>query len=55
MARTGASFYFCVDTIVEMLGAEPTMLQLPSGVKRDSVGVIDLVTMEAFIWRSGRG
>ena len=27
--RTGANFYFCVDTIAKMLGATPAVLQLP--------------------------
>ena len=29
MDRTGANFYFCVDTIIELLGATPAVLQLP--------------------------
>mmetsp|Transcript_13797 Transcript_13797/g.29363 ORF Transcript_13797/g.29363 Transcript_13797/m.29363 type:complete len:791 (+) Transcript_13797:78-2450(+) len=51
MDRTGANFYFCVDTIVEMLGATPAVLQLPIGSEGDFLGVIDLVTMEAIIWK----
>mmetsp|Transcript_894 Transcript_894/g.2070 ORF Transcript_894/g.2070 Transcript_894/m.2070 type:complete len:761 (-) Transcript_894:43-2325(-) len=51
MDRTGANFYFCVDTIVELLGATPAVLQLPIGTEMDFLGVIDLVTMEAIVWR----
>jgi len=51
MDRTGANFYFCVDTIVDMLGATPAVLQLPIGSEGDFLGVIDLVTMEAVMWR----
>jgi len=51
MDRTGANFYFCVDTIIEMLGAVPAVLQLPIGSEGDFLGTIDLVTMEAVIWR----
>uniref|UniRef100_A0A7S2N1D4 Tr-type G domain-containing protein n=1 Tax=Helicotheca tamesis TaxID=374047 RepID=A0A7S2N1D4_9STRA len=51
MDRTGANFYFCVDTIVEMLGSVPAVLQLPIGSEGDFLGVIDLVTMEAIVWR----
>ena len=51
MDRTGANFYFCVDTIVELLGATPAVLQLPIGTESDFLGVIDLVTMEAIVWR----
>jgi len=50
MDRTGANFYFCVDTIVEMLGATPAVLQLPIGSEGDFLGVIDLVTMQAITW-----
>merc|ERR1740136_101711 len=51
MDRTGANFYFCVDTIIELLGATPAVLQLPIGTEEDFLGVIDLVTMEAIIWQ----
>merc|ERR1719253_850196 len=51
MDRTGANFYFCVDTIVDLLGATPAVLQLPIGSESDFLGVIDLVTMEAIVWR----
>jgi len=51
MDRTGANFYFCVDTIIELLGANPAVLQLPIGSEGDFLGVIDLVTMEAIVWR----
>jgi elongation factor G len=52
MDRTGADFFFCVDTIVNLLGAVPAVLQLPIGTEGDFLGVIDLVTMEAIVWRS---
>jgi len=51
MDRTGANFYFCVDTIVEMLGSTPAVLQIPVGSEGDFLGVIDLVTNEAILWR----
>ena len=51
MDRTGANFYFCVDTIVELLGSTPAVLQLPIGSEADFLGVIDLITMEAVVWR----
>ena len=51
MDRTGANFYFCVDTIIDLLGATPAVLQLPIGSEGDFLGVIDLVTMEAIMWR----
>jgi len=51
MDRTGANFYYCVDTIIDLLGATPAVLQLPIGTEGDFLGVIDLVTMEAIVWR----
>lgn len=51
MDRTGANFYFCVDTIIDLLGANPAILQLPIGSEGDFLGIIDLVTMEAVVWR----
>jgi elongation factor G len=51
MDRTGADFYYCVDTIINLLGATPAILQLPIGTEADFLGVVDLVTMEAVVWR----
>jgi len=51
MDRTGADFYFCVKTIIELLGTTPAVLQLPIGTESDFLGVVDLVTMEAVVWR----
>jgi len=51
MDRTGANFYFCVNTITELLGSTPLVLQLPIGEETEFLGVIDLLTMEAIIWR----
>jgi elongation factor G len=51
MDRTGADFYFCVQTIIDLLGSVPAVLQLPIGTESDFLGVVDLVTMEAVVWR----
>ncbi|MER5641710.1 elongation factor G [Kitasatospora sp. NPDC002227] len=48
--RTGANFFFCVDTIVDRLGATPLVMQLPIGAEGDFAGVIDLVRMKALVW-----
>src|SRR3546814_20391958 len=50
MDRTGSNFYRCVDMIVDRLGAQPMVLQLPLGVEADFLGVIDLVAMKAVVW-----
>jgi elongation factor G len=51
MDRIGADFYRCVDMIVDRLGAQPLVCQLPIGVESDFVGVVDLVKMKAIKWR----
>ncbi len=48
--RTGANFFFCVDTIVERLSATPLVMQLPIGAEADFKGVVDLVRMKALVW-----
>src|SRR3546814_18375522 len=50
MDRTVSNFYRCVDMIVDRLGAQPMVLQLPLGVEADFLGVIDLVAMKAVVW-----
>jgi elongation factor G len=49
--RTGADFFRCVDMIVDRLGATPLVTQLPIGVEADFLGVVDLVKMQAVIWK----
>jgi elongation factor G len=53
--RTGADFYFDVDSIVERLGATPLVMQLPIGKEADFSGVVDLVEMKAHVWRGDDG
>ncbi|NGN63833.1 elongation factor G [Streptomyces sp. A7024] len=48
--RTGAEFHRCVDMIEDRLGAQPLVMQLPIGTEMDFKGVVDLVTMKAFVW-----
>jgi elongation factor G len=53
--RTGADFYFDVDSIVERLGAKPLVMQLPIGKEADFTGVVDLVEMRAHVWKGDDG
>ncbi len=48
--RTGADFYFCVDSIIERLGARPAVLYLPIGMEGGFKGLVDLVENRAIIW-----
>jgi len=51
MDRIGADFRRCVEMIVDRLGTNPAVLQLPIGVEADFLGVLDLVRMKALKWR----
>ncbi len=51
MDRTGADFYRCVDMMVDRLGANPLVLQLPIGAEETFIGIIDIVKMNAVIWK----
>ena len=53
--RTGADFYFDVQSIIDRLGARPLVLQLPIGSEADFTGVVDLVEMKAHIWKGDDG
>ena len=50
MDKLGADFYFTVDTIINRLGAKPLVMQLPIGAESEFIGVVDLMTMKAFVW-----
>ncbi|NAZ84922.1 elongation factor G [Kineococcus indalonis] len=50
MDKLGADFFFTVRTIVERLGAEPLVMQLPIGAENSFSGVVDLVQMRALTW-----
>ncbi|WP_182514960.1 elongation factor G [Curtobacterium pusillum] len=50
MDKLGADFYFTVDTIINRLGAEPLVIQLPIGSENDFTGIVDLVEMKAKVW-----
>ncbi|RMB28413.1 elongation factor G [Sphingomonas sp. PP-F2F-G114-C0414] len=48
--RTGADFYFCVNSIIDRLGARPAVLYLPIGMEGGFKGLVDLVENRAIIW-----
>ena len=50
MDKTGADFYMCVNDIKEKLGARPVPIQLPIGSENNFTGVVDLITMKAYVW-----
>ncbi|RVQ68854.1 elongation factor G [Croceicoccus ponticola] len=48
--RTGADFYYCVQSIIDRLGALPLVLYLPIGAESSLKGVVDLVNMRGIVW-----
>ncbi|MEZ5744507.1 MAG: elongation factor G [Sphingomonadaceae bacterium] len=50
--RTGADFYYCVQSIVDRLGATPLVLALPIGAEADLQGIVDLVRMRGVVWEN---
>jgi elongation factor G len=49
--RTGANFYYCVQTIIDRLGAIPAPLYLPIGAESDFIGLVDLVNERGIVWK----
>ncbi|VWX54866.1 elongation factor G [Novosphingobium sp. 9U] len=49
--RTGANFKYCVQSIIDRLGATPAVLYLPIGMEADLKGLVDLVNNRAIIWK----
>jgi elongation factor G len=49
--RTGADFFYCVQSIIDRLGATPLVLYLPIGQESDLKGVIDLVNDRGIVWK----
>lgn len=55
MDATGADFFMAVDTIKNKLKANAVPVQIPVGKEANFVGLIDLVKMEAEIYRDDLG
>ncbi len=51
MDKVGADFYNSVDMIKERLGGKPVVIQLPIGAESEFVGLVDLIEMNALVWR----
>jgi elongation factor G len=50
MDRIGADFHGTMKMIVERLGANPVITQIPVGVEDRFIGVIDLLRMKGIVW-----
>src|SRR3569623_238902 len=49
--RTGADFFYCVQSIIDRLGATPLVMYLPIGAESDLKGVIDLGENRGIVWQ----
>lgn len=55
MDATGANYYDSIETIKDKLKANPVPIQIPIGSEHEFVGIIDLVTMEARVYKDDLG
>jgi elongation factor G len=55
MDRTGADFFGSVQSMIDRLGAHPVPVQLPIGQEEHFRGVVDLVEMNAIVWKDDLG
>ena len=55
MDRVGADFFAATQSIVDRLGGNPVVIQIPIGAEGDFKGVIDLVEMKALVWHDDDG
>jgi len=55
MDRTGANFFAAVQSMRDRLGANPVPVQIPVGAEDAFAGVVDLVEMQAVIYKDELG
>src|SRR5512138_3813126 len=55
MDRVGASYERTIETIVDRLGANPIAMQIPIGFEATFKGMVDLLTMKAWVWEDDLG
>ena len=53
--RTGADYWRCVEMIEDRLGANAVPVQIPIGMEDKFAGVIDLIRMQAILYRDDLG
>ncbi|MFN6951560.1 MAG: GTP-binding protein, partial [Albidovulum sp.] len=51
MDKIGADFFNCVKMIKDRTGATPAPIALPIGAEDKLEGIVDLVTMEEWVWQ----
>ena len=55
MDRTGANFFAAVQSMRDRLGANPVPLHIPVGSEDNFTGVVDLVEMQAIVYKDDLG
>jgi elongation factor G len=55
MDRTGANFFAAVQSMKDRLGANPVPVQIPIGQEDQFTGVVDLVEMNAIVYKDELG
>ncbi|MFY0693387.1 MAG: elongation factor G [Paracoccaceae bacterium] len=50
MDKIGADFFNCVHMISDRTGATPAPIQIPIGAENELEGIVDLITMEEWVW-----
>ena len=50
MDRIGADYFFCIKSMIEKLGANAIAVQCPIGAENEFLGMVDLVSMKAYIF-----
>jgi len=50
MDKIGADFFNCVEMIADRTGAIPAPVQIPIGAETELEGMVDLITMEEWVW-----
>ncbi|WP_375229977.1 elongation factor G [Roseobacter sp. S98] len=50
MDKIGADFFNCVHMIQDRTGATPCPIQIPIGAENELEGMVDLITMEEWVW-----
>jgi len=51
MDRAGADFFHSIQTIIDRMKCKPVAIQIPVGAEDKFLGIVNLVTMKARIWR----
>ena len=52
MDKIGADFFNCVDMIKDRTGATPLPIHMPIGAENEFAGLINLITMQEWVWTS---